>query len=49
MQSWLSLEVLVLPEEKRLGFRIEINIGDLIQDDDRIYGNGVNIVARIER
>jgi len=33
---------------KRLQFRIGINIGDIVQDEDRIYGSGVNIAARIE-
>ena len=37
-----------LPEDKRLEFRIGVNIGDVIQDGDRIYGNGVNVAARIE-
>ena len=37
-----------LPEENRLEFRIGINIGDVIQDGDRIFGDGVNIAARIE-
>jgi len=35
-------------EDKRLTFRIGVNIGDVVQDGDRIYGNGVNIAARIE-
>ena len=29
-------------------FRIGVNLGDVIQDDDRIYGDGVNIAARVE-
>jgi adenylate cyclase len=37
-----------LPEDRRLVFRIGINIGDVIQDGDRIYGSGVNVAARIE-
>jgi len=37
-----------LIEEKRLEFRIGINIGDVVHDGDRIYGDGVNIAARIE-
>jgi adenylate cyclase len=37
-----------LPEDRRLEFRIGINIGDVIQDRDRIYGSGVNVAARIE-
>jgi adenylate cyclase len=37
-----------LAENKRLEFRIGVNIGDVVQDGDRIYGNGVNVAARIE-
>ena len=37
-----------LSEEKRLEFRIGVNIGDVVHDGDRIYGDGVNIAARIE-
>ena len=37
-----------LPIDKRLEFRIGVNIGDVIQEGDRIYGNGVNVAARIE-
>ena len=33
---------------KRLEFRIGINLGDVLEDEDRIYGDGVNIAARIE-
>ena len=29
-------------------FRIGVNLGDVIQDEDRIYGDGVNIASRIE-
>jgi adenylate cyclase len=37
-----------LPEDKRLEFRIGINHGDVLEDEDRIYGDGVNIASRIE-
>jgi len=37
-----------LSMDKRLEFRIGVNIGDVIQDDDSLYGEGVNIAARIE-
>ena len=37
-----------LSENRRMPFRIGINIGDVIQEGDRIYGDGVNIAARIE-
>jgi TolB-like protein/class 3 adenylate cyclase len=37
-----------LPEERKMVFRIGVNLGDVIHDGDRIYGDGVNIAARIE-
>ncbi len=37
-----------LPENRRMNFRIGINLGDVIEETDRIYGDGVNIAARIE-
>jgi len=37
-----------VPEDKRLVFRIGINIGDIIVDSKDIFGDGVNIAARLE-
>jgi TolB-like protein/class 3 adenylate cyclase len=37
-----------LPEEQRLCFRIGINIGDIILEEGDIYGDGVNVAARLE-
>jgi adenylate cyclase len=37
-----------LPENRRMLFRIGINLGDVIQEKERIYGDGVNIAARLE-
>jgi adenylate cyclase len=37
-----------LPENRRMEFRIGINLGDVIQEGERIYGDGVNIAARLE-
>jgi DNA-binding response OmpR family regulator len=37
-----------LPEHRRMEFRIGINLGDVIMEGDRLYGDGVNIAARIE-
>ena len=37
-----------VPEERRMEFRIGINLGDVIQEGERIYGDGVNIAARVE-
>ncbi|RUU42865.1 adenylate/guanylate cyclase domain-containing protein [Mesorhizobium sp. M6A.T.Ca.TU.002.02.2.1] len=38
-----------VPQERRIEFRIGINLGDIIFDDDDIFGDGVNIAARIEQ
>jgi adenylate cyclase len=37
-----------LPENRRMEFRIGINLGDVIEKEGRIYGDGVNIAARLE-
>ena len=37
-----------LAENRKMRFRIGINLGDVIQEKDRIYGDGVNIAARLE-
>ena len=37
-----------IPEDKRVIFRIGINVGDIIIDGDDIFGDGVNIAARLE-
>jgi len=48
IQNQLKEENDRLVEDKRLEFRIGVNIGDVVQDEDRIYGDGVNIASRIE-
>jgi adenylate cyclase len=48
IQEKLQTKNAGLPEDKRLEFRIGINHGDVLEDEDRIYGDGVNIAARIE-
>jgi hypothetical protein len=35
-----------LPENRRMRFRIGVNLGDVIEEGERIYGDGVNIAAR---
>jgi len=37
-----------LPDNCRMEFRIGINLGDVVEEADRIYGDGVNIAARVE-
>ncbi len=48
IQAALKVENQSLPGERRMAFRIGINLGDVIQDGGRIYGDDVNIAARIE-
>jgi len=36
------------PEDKRITFRVGVNLGDVIADGDDIFGDGVNIAARLE-
>ena len=48
IQKRLKVQNQEIPVDKRLEFRIGINIGDVIQDGERIFGEGVNIAARIE-
>jgi adenylate cyclase len=37
-----------IPPDRRLQFRIGVNLGDVIHDEARVYGDGVNIAARLE-
>ena len=37
-----------LPVDRRMNFRIGVNLGDIVEEEDRIYGEGVNIAARLE-
>jgi adenylate cyclase len=37
-----------IPEDRQIALRIGVNLGDIIIDDDDIYGDGVNIAARLE-
>jgi adenylate cyclase len=37
-----------MPEDRRVRFRIGINLGDVIVEDDDIFGDGVNVAARLE-
>ena len=37
-----------VPEPRRMQFRIGINLGNVIHDESRIYGDGINIAARLE-
>ncbi len=49
-QIQLSLETRnqELPTERQVRFRIGVNLGDVIEDREDIYGDGVNVAARLE-
>ncbi len=38
-----------LPDNRKVQFRVGVNLGEVIVDRDDIYGDGVNIAARLER
>jgi adenylate cyclase len=48
IQKELKAKNAEVPENRRMEFRIGINLGDVIEEGERIYGDGVNIAARIE-
>jgi adenylate cyclase len=47
-QDELKIRNDVLPENRKMEFRIGVHLGDVIVEGDRIYGDGVNMAARIE-
>ena len=48
IQSELAVQNESLPTDRRVEFRIGINLGDVIVDRGELYGDGVNIAARLE-
>ena len=48
IQQVLRTKNALLPETRKMDFRIGINLGDVIEEGDSIYGDGVNIAARLE-
>ena len=48
VQRELALRNADLPADRRIEFRIGINLGDIIKDGREIYGDGVNVAARLE-
>jgi len=48
IQKELKTRNAELPGNRRMEFRIGVNLGDVIEEGERIYGDGVNIAARIE-
>jgi len=48
MQNELAARNEALPEASRMLFRIGINLGDVIEEEGNIYGDGVNVAARLQ-
>jgi len=48
VQSTLKAENATLSPERRMEFRIGVNLGDVMVDGEQIYGDGVNVAARLE-
>jgi adenylate cyclase len=48
IQQELTTRNAELPPHRRMEFRIGINLGDVIVEDERLYGESVNIAARVE-
>jgi len=48
IQQELAQRNMELPDNRKMEFRIGINVGDVVEENGRIYGDGVNIAARIE-
>jgi len=48
VQTAMAAKVADVPEDRRIAFRVGINIGDIIIDGDDIFGDGVNVAARLQ-
>ena len=48
VQRAMTELTVAIPEDRRIVYRIGINIGDVIVEDDDLYGDGVNVAARLE-
>jgi TolB-like protein/class 3 adenylate cyclase/rhodanese-related sulfurtransferase len=48
VQRAMALRNTAVPDDQRIAYRMGINIGDIIVEGDDIYGDGVNVAARLE-
>jgi len=48
IQRALKAENAAVPDERRMEFRIGVNLGDVVAEGEQIYGDGVNVAARLE-
>src|SRR4029450_12425978 len=47
IQSEMRLRNADVPEDRRIEFRIGVNLGDVIVEDNDIFGDGVNVASRL--
>ena len=47
-QERMAVRNVDTPDDRRIVFRIGVNLGDVIVQDDDVYGDGVNVAARLE-
>ncbi len=48
IQHGMAVRNASVPDDRRIAFRIGVNLGDVIVEDDDIYGDGVNVAARLQ-
>jgi TolB-like protein/class 3 adenylate cyclase/cytochrome c-type biogenesis protein CcmH/NrfG len=48
IQEELKVRNAELPDDRKMEFRIGVNLGDVVHEQERIYGDGVNVAARVE-
>ena len=48
VQTAMAARNVEVPEDRRIAFRIGVNLGDIIIDGDDIHGDGVNVAARLQ-
>jgi len=48
VQTAMAVRSAAMPDDRRIAFRVGINVGDIIIDSDDIFGDGVNVAARLQ-
>src|SRR5690242_18969967 len=48
IQTTLKVENVSLPAHRRMDFRIGVNLGDVVVEGEQIFGDGINVAARLE-
>src|SRR5690242_7643654 len=48
IQNALKVENVSLPSNRRMEFRIGVNLGDVVVEGEQIFGDGINVAARLE-